>query len=69
VFDFEKGIKHLQMFGAKYFLAYTSDAKNLADQYLIKLNQFEHFGVYEIPNSKTIELIKDGFTLQYKHKK
>ncbi len=66
-FNFEKGVKHLQMFGAKYFVAYSDEVKNQADQYLTKLKDFEHFAVYEIPQQTMID-IPSGFTLEKKKK-
>jgi len=55
------------MFGAKYFVAYSDEVKNQADQYLTKLKDFEHFAVYEIPQQTMID-IPSGFTLEKKKK-
>lgn len=66
-FDFEKGVKHLQYFGAQYFVAFTPNIKNLADKYLVKLNNVGEFNIYEVPDSNLIEVLKD-FDLAFKNK-
>jgi uncharacterized membrane protein len=55
-FDFENGVKHLEYFGAQYFVAYTDEIKQLADEYFIKLADINEFSVYEIPNSDLVEV-------------
>ncbi len=66
-FDFEKGVRHLQYFGAQYFVAFTPNIKNLADKHLIKLNNIGEFNVYEVPNSDLVEVLED-FDLILKNK-
>jgi len=58
-FNFENGVKHLQYFGAQYFVAYTSEIKELADQHFIKMSDIGGFRVYRIPNSDLVEVIPD----------
>jgi len=56
-FNFANGIKHLQLFGAKYFLAYTSDIKKLANQYLKPIATIKSFSVYEVPDAELVTLV------------
>jgi|AntAceMinimDraft_16_1070373.scaffolds.fasta_scaffold07311_3 uncharacterized membrane protein len=56
-FNFENGVKHIELFGARYFLAFTPEIKQLANQYLIKLKNVGEFTVYEVPNSELVTLI------------
>ena len=58
-FNFENGVKHLQYFGAQYFVAYTSEIKELADEYFIRMSDVDGFRVYKIPNSDLIEVVSD----------
>ncbi|MFA5360485.1 MAG: 6-pyruvoyl-tetrahydropterin synthase-related protein [Candidatus Paceibacterota bacterium] len=64
-FDFEKGVKHLEYFGAQYFLASTANIKKLADEHLVKLDDVGEFSVYEVPHSSLVEVLED-FTLELK---
>lgn len=66
-FNFENGVKHLQLFGAQYFVAFTPDIKQLANQYLIKLKDINDFSVYQVPNSELVTLVPQ-FKLQPKNK-
>lgn len=56
-FNFKNGVKHLQLFGAQYFVAFTSPIKQLADQYFIKLKDVNEFSVYKIPDAELVTLI------------
>ena len=56
-FNFENGVKHLQLFGAQYFLAFTPEIKQLANQYLVKLKDINEFSVYQVPHSELVSLI------------
>jgi len=56
-FNFKNGVKHLQYFGAQYFVAYTPEIKELADEYFIKMSDIDEFRVYRIPNSDLVEVI------------
>jgi len=55
-FNFKDGVKHLQLFGAHYFLAFTPEIKQLADQYLVKLKDINEFSVYQVPKSELVSL-------------
>jgi hypothetical protein len=67
-FNFEDGVKHLQYFGAQYFVAYTSEIKELADKYFIKMSDIDGFRVYGIPDSNLVEIVSD-VNLELKTKK
>lgn len=56
-FNFENGVLHLQLFGAQYFLAFTPEIKQLANQYLVKLKDINEFTVYQVPHSELVSLI------------
>lgn len=56
-FNFENGVKHLQLFGAQYFLAFTPEIKQLANQYLTKLKDINEFSVYQVPKSELVSLV------------
>lgn len=58
-FNFENGVRHLQLFGANYFIAYTQEIKDLANKYLKKLKDVNDFSVYQIKNSSIVEPIKE----------
>ncbi|NMB92039.1 MAG: hypothetical protein GYA31_00130 [Parcubacteria group bacterium] len=58
-FNFENGVKHMQLFGANYFVAYTQDIKNLADKYLIHLRDVNDFSIYEVPHSELVTVVPD----------
>jgi len=58
-FNFENGIKHLRLFGARYFIAFTPEIKEQASQYLKKLKEINEFTVYEIENSPLVELVSE----------
>lgn len=56
-FNFENGVRHIELFGAQYFLAFTPEIKQLADQYLIKLEDIGEFSIYQVPNSELVTLV------------
>ncbi len=56
-FNFANGVKHLQLCGAQYFVAFTDDIKQLANRYLIKLADKGEFSVYQIPQSQLVEVV------------
>ncbi len=68
-FEFERGIKHLKMSGAKYFIAYSTLIKNKADENpdLVKLKIIDPFIVYKISDSELVEPVKN-FTIQKREK-
>jgi len=53
-FNFENGVKHLKLFGAKYFVAYTPEIKELANKYLKKLVDKGEFSVYSVSDSNLV---------------
>lgn len=67
-FNFENGVKHLQYFGSQYFVAYTPEIKELANEYFIKMSDVDGFSVYKIPHSDLVEVIPD-IDLKLKTKK
>lgn len=58
-FNFEKGVKHLELFGTRYFIAYTKDVKEEAARYLVKLKDINQFSVYEMPDVRLIVPLLD----------
>ncbi len=59
-FNFDHGLRHLKLFGAQYFVAYTQDIKNLANarpQDLEKLADRDGFSIYKIKDSVLIEVV------------
>jgi len=58
-FNFENGVKHLKLFGARYFIAFTPEIKQLADKYFEKLTDKGEFQVYQIPDSELVEVLED----------
>jgi len=56
-FNFENGVKHIELFGAQYFLAFTPEIKQSANQYLTKLKDVGEFTVYQVSNSELVTLI------------
>lgn len=67
-FNFENGAKHLKLFGANYFVAYTKDIKDLADKYFIKIKEINDFNIYKIEDSNLVEVVKN-IKLKPKNKK
>jgi len=66
-FNFQKGIEHLKIFGANYFVAYTPTLKVLADKNLEKIKEVNDFSIYQIKNSDLVEVLK-SFEIQRKNK-
>ncbi len=68
-FDFKKGVKHLQISGAKYFIGYTEKIKTLADANsdLNKIAEIGSFNLYEVKNSELVDSVK-SFTIEEKDK-
>jgi len=58
-FDFSRGVRHLQLSGARYFVAYTTDVKKLANEHFRKLKDIQGFSVYEVPNSNLVQILDD----------
>jgi hypothetical protein len=67
-FDFNKGIKHIKLLGASYFIAYSNKVKNEADknQDLTKLRNIGPFSIYKLA-SHIIEPVR-YLTVQLKNK-
>jgi len=65
-FNFQKGIEHLKIFGADYFVAYTPDIKELSDKNLEKIKEVNDFNIYRI-KTDLVELVK-SFEIQRKTK-
>jgi len=59
--NFERGIEHLKLLGAKYFIAYTEKTKVKADRTkeLIKKKEAGHFTIYEFIETKMVEPVKN----------
>ncbi|OGH05258.1 MAG: hypothetical protein A2W22_01405 [Candidatus Levybacteria bacterium RBG_16_35_11] len=68
-FDFAKGVRHMQLTGAQYFIAYTDKIKSDADysSSLIKLKNTGQFSVYKVTNSSMVE-ISPTFIIEKKDK-
>jgi len=57
-FNFEKGVRHLQKSGARYFVAYTREIKDLARLYMYELRDLGDFSVYLVPGYSMVEGIE-----------
>ena len=66
-FNFEKGVEHLKLSNAKYFVAYTPTIKALAHENMMWLSDVGDFSVYEIPDSEIIDAY-NSFNLVKKEK-
>lgn len=57
-FDFERGITHLGVYGVRYYVAYTDDAKAQADEEpdLIKIAEVPPFAIYRLPPTDLVEV-------------
>jgi uncharacterized membrane protein len=68
-FDFTKGVRHMQLTGAEYFVAYTDKIKNYADysKELIRLRNTGPFTTYKVKNSFMVEVAPD-FSIERKDK-
>ncbi len=58
-FDFEKGIEHLKLVNASYFVAYTPEIKSIAKEYLTTLRDFKNFSVYKIADDSPVSVVAD----------
>lgn len=68
-FDFAKGVRHMQLTGAEYFIAYTDKIKNEANysKGLRKLQDAGPFAIYKVENSSMVDVIPD-FSIEKKDK-
>ena len=59
-FDFERGIRHLQLYGVRYYVAYTDEAKEKAAAHpdLQQVAESPPFVVYEIADSPLVEPVR-----------
>lgn len=56
-FDFPTGLKHLQMFGVRWYVAYTDQTKNAAKQAGLKIAATSgHFTIYEVGDGHLVEV-------------
>jgi len=62
-FDMKKAVEHFRLCGIRYFIAYTEDTKSSARTLLPELKAIGKFAVFEIPDIKLVEPIKN-FTIQ-----
>ena len=58
-FDFKKGVEHLKMANARYFVAYTDNIKQLAKENMTWLNNVGPFSVYELPANNLVDVYND----------
>lgn len=58
-FNFNKWVEHLKLFGIRYFVAYTKEAKDEAEKLIPKLKDIGPFSVYEIQHSRIIIPLTD----------
>lgn len=65
-FDFDRGIKHLQMSDARYFICYTDELKKLSNEKLTHLKDIGSFSVYELPKTETVETVNSFKTVEKK---
>jgi hypothetical protein len=56
-FDFERGLRHMQMFGVRYYVSYSAEAAEKADltSGLTKVGESAPFGVYELDDVALVE--------------
>lgn len=56
-FDFDRGIPHMQMFGVRYYVTYTPEAKEEADQHpeLEQVTSTGPFTFYEVSDAPLVE--------------
>lgn len=58
-FDFKKGVEHLKMSNARYFIAYTENIKKLANENMTWLKDIGPFAIYELPNNSVVDVFND----------
>jgi len=56
-FDFERGIRHLQIFGVRYYVTFTPEAKAEADKWpeLTEITATGPFNIYEVADAPLVE--------------
>jgi hypothetical protein len=57
-FDFDRGLAHLAHFGVEYYVAYTPEAREKADEHaeMERVAVSEPFAVYRLPDSPLVEV-------------
>ncbi len=57
-FDFARGIVHLGVYGVRYYVAYTDEAKAEADRWpeLVKIAEAPPFALYRLPPTDLVEV-------------
>ncbi len=57
-FDFDRGVTHLGIYGVRYYVAYTDDAKAAADEHpdLVKIAEVPPFAIYRLPPTDLVEV-------------
>lgn len=58
-FDFKKGVEHLKLSNARYFVAFTDTIKNLAKENMTWLANAGSFSVYEVPENNLVDVYDD----------
>ena len=59
-FDFDRGVRHLQMFGVRYFVSYSPEAAEKAEDHpmLMKVADSAPFGIYEMAEVEIVEPLR-----------
>ena len=57
-FDMERGIRHLELYGVRYYVSFTPEAAAKADgmEELTKVATTEPFSIYELPPTQLVEV-------------
>lgn len=66
-FDFKRGVEHLKMSNARYFVAYTDNIKQLAKDNMTWLKDIGPFSIYELPTNNIVDVYND-FQIMKKQK-
>lgn len=66
-FDFKRGVEHLKMSNARYFVAYTDNIKQLAKDNMTWLKDIGPFSIYELPTNNIVDVYSD-FQIMKKQK-
>jgi hypothetical protein len=59
-FQFDRGLRHLAVFGVRYYVAFTEEAKEAADGHpeLTRVAESAPFAVYELPPNDLVEVAR-----------
>ena len=57
-FDFDRGLEHLALYGVRYYVTYTEEARQEADRRpeLRKVGETPPFAIYELPPSSAVDV-------------